>query len=482
MCFSRKRPRFFQLKGFGALLAVPVAAGLFALPAASQVANYQVRFEGNWTTASTPGGVVGGAHFTTLIGGVHSSGVTFWEAGGQATSGVESVAEVGSTPTFRSEVQASPHTRSVIEQGVSGGGTGSTTFTISATKTHPLVTLLSMIGPSPDWFVGVSGLSLLDGSGNWRQSFSVDLFPYDAGTEDGTEFSLSNPDTNPQGVITRIAGTGKFSNVRMARLTFTGQSLPVAEPSVSLSVSPNPVNEGQSVTVTARLTETLANSVTIPLTLVSGTAEADDYGALASITISGGQLTGTGTISTVNDNDEDNETFTVSLGTLPTEVARGSPSSVVVTIRDEDACAERSTDCAGDLRALRGCARRQRATACSCLGSGRRPHFLPLGRHAGNLHGSDRRAGYTVDGTGPYRLRRHPGWDLGRPGRDGSGRSVGRSRKPSSGIRIAASFRDRREPRRPRRAAVAGPCWRDGSRWRRFRAWAGGGQRPFRPG
>ena len=278
-----------------------------------------------------------GAHFTTLIGGVHSSGVTFWEAGGQASAGVELVAELGSTPTFRSEVNASSHTRSVIEQGVSGGGTGSATFTISATKTHPLVTLLSMIGPSPDWFVGVSGLSLLDGSGNWRQSFSVDLFPYDAGTEDGTEFSLSNPDTNPQGVITRIAGTGKFSSVRMARLTFTGQSLPVAEPSVSLSVSPNPVNEGQPVAVTARLSETLASSVTIPLALVSGTAESGDYGALASITISGGQLTGTGTISTLSDSDEDNETFTVSLGTLPTEVTRGSPSSVEVIIRDEDA-------------------------------------------------------------------------------------------------------------------------------------------------
>ena len=328
------QPRFSRR--FGALLAVPLAAALSALPAAPQAITYQVKFEGNWTTASTPGGVVGGAHFTTLIGGVHGSGVSFWGAGEQASPGVEGVAELGSTGTFRSEVQGSSHTLSVIQQGVSSTGTGTATFNIDVTRTHPLVTLLSMIGPSPDWFVGVSGVSLLDGANEWRQSHVVDLFPYDAGTEDGTEFTLSNPATNPQGVITRIAGTGKFSNVRMARLTFTRMTTPPPTPTVSLSVSPNPVDEGQSVTVTARLSETLSNSVTIPLVLASGTAESDDFGALASVTVAGGQTTGTGTIATTDDADSDDETFTVSLGGLPTEVTAGDPSSVEVTIRDDD--------------------------------------------------------------------------------------------------------------------------------------------------
>ena len=193
-----------------------------------------------------------------------------------------------------------------------------------------------MIAPSPDWFVGVSGVSLLDAANEWRQSHVVDLFPYDAGTEDGTEFSLSNPDTNPQGVITSIRGTGKFSNVRMARLTFTRMTTPVPKPGVSLSVSPNPVDEGRSVTVTARLSAALSNSVTIPLALASGTAESGDFGALEDITVTGGQVTGTGTISTVDDADTDDETFTVSLGALPAEVTAGEPSSVEVTIRDAD--------------------------------------------------------------------------------------------------------------------------------------------------
>ena len=185
---------------------------------------YTVTFQGNWTTASTPGGVVGGAHFTTLIGAIHNDMVTFWESGGTATAGVEGVAELGSTGTFRSEINANSNAVSVIQQGVSGGGTGSATFEITLTHEHPLVTLLSMIGPSPDWFVGVSGLSLLDDQGQWMATRRVNLYPYDAGTEDGTEFTLSNPATSPQGVITSIRGTGKFSNVRMARLTFTRES------------------------------------------------------------------------------------------------------------------------------------------------------------------------------------------------------------------------------------------------------------------
>ncbi len=105
---------------------------------------------------------------------------------------------------------------------------------------------------------------------------------------------------------------------------------------VSLSVSPNPVAEGQSTTVTAEVSAALPGDVTIPLVLTAGTAEPDDYGTLASITITGGQTTGTGTITTADDDDGDDETFTVALGALPSEVTAGSPSSVEVTVTDND--------------------------------------------------------------------------------------------------------------------------------------------------
>ena len=105
-------------------------------------------------------------------------------------------------------------------------------------------------------------------------------------------------------------------------------------PTVRLSVSPNPVDEGYPVTVTATLSEALSSGVTIPLTLTAGTAEAGDFGSLPSITIAAGSTSGTGTITTAEDADTDDETFTVALGTLPSSVTAGSPSSVEVTIRD----------------------------------------------------------------------------------------------------------------------------------------------------
>lgn len=35
--------------------------------------------------------------------------------------------------------------------------------------------------PSPDWFVGISGLALCDDKCNWTQQKTLDLYPYDLG-------------------------------------------------------------------------------------------------------------------------------------------------------------------------------------------------------------------------------------------------------------------------------------------------------------
>ncbi|MDE0166287.1 MAG: PQQ-dependent sugar dehydrogenase [Bryobacterales bacterium] len=201
-------------------------------------ATYRVTFRGTWTTAVTPGGLPSGAHFTTLIGGVHNSDVTFLREGGMASAGVELMAELGGTRILTNEVRAAePNALSVIRGSGNIGPTGSSTINmVTLTTDHPRVTLLTMIAPSPDWFVGVFGRSLLDERGGWLPSLVVNLYPWDAGTEDGSEFSLSNPATSPQGVITSLRGKGKFSNERIATLTFTRQSVNTA-PSFSSGTS-----------------------------------------------------------------------------------------------------------------------------------------------------------------------------------------------------------------------------------------------------
>ena len=136
-------------------------------------------------------------------------------------------------------------------------------------------------------------------------------------------------------VLAGYAHSGKAYEFALAR--YHGGELASPTPTVSLSASPGTVDEGSPVTITATLSEALSSRVTVPLTITAGSAEAGDHGSLASITISSGATAGTGTITTRHDADIRDETFTVSLGTLPPELVAGSPSSVEITIRDDDA-------------------------------------------------------------------------------------------------------------------------------------------------
>ncbi len=194
-------------------------------------ATYDVEFEGKWYAKVTPDGVPGGAHFSRLAGAVHNAGVSFLASGGTASAGVESMAEDGTITTLRSEVQtaigANPATALSLFQGSTdtGGVTATQSLNPTLATTHPRVTLVTMVAPSPDWFVGVSGLPLLNSSGRWLRSHTVNLYPWDAGTEEGTGFSLGNAATDPQGVITSIRGTGKFSTEPIATLSFALQSV-----------------------------------------------------------------------------------------------------------------------------------------------------------------------------------------------------------------------------------------------------------------
>ena len=94
-----------SLRGRFVLLLVATVGFGGSVHAQDDTATYEVTFRGNWTLESTPGGVVGGAHFTTLIGAVHNSSVSFWSVGGTASTGVENMAELGITSTLRSEIR-----------------------------------------------------------------------------------------------------------------------------------------------------------------------------------------------------------------------------------------------------------------------------------------------------------------------------------------------------------------------------------------
>ena len=283
---------FTRLASLARSLTAPAAAGLLAVLAAllvimpmptqaqgnAQSATYRVTFEGKWTTSATATGVPvpSGAHFSPLIGAVHNDSATFWSSGGTASAGIESMAEVGGTSALKSEINANMNAVAVIEKSLPSSGMPTATVDFTVTTAHPLVTLVTMIAPSPDWFVGVSGLSLRNAADDgWKASPTVDLFPYDAGTEEGTEFSLTNPATSPQETITSIKGTGKFSDLPIARLTFD-----LLEPPVITTTSPILVAENETTVaiLTASDDDTASDQLTwsIPSGDAGG-ADADQF-------------------------------------------------------------------------------------------------------------------------------------------------------------------------------------------------------------
>jgi hypothetical protein len=106
-----------------------------------------------------------------------------------------------------------------------GGSPGSVTLTFpqAMRRDYPLVTLCSMIAPSPDWFVAVSGLSMIE-NGEWASERTAILYGYDAGTDSGATFASPDLVTTPRGVVTRFTGFPALVNgeiVPFGTFTFT---------------------------------------------------------------------------------------------------------------------------------------------------------------------------------------------------------------------------------------------------------------------
>ena len=61
-----------------------------------------------------------------------------------------------------------------------------------------------MLGPSPDWIVGVSGLELCLRNCSWAEEREVFLYPWDAGVDSGISYESADQPTFPPQPITRF--------------------------------------------------------------------------------------------------------------------------------------------------------------------------------------------------------------------------------------------------------------------------------------
>ena len=164
-----------------------------------------------------------------------------------------------------------------------------------------------------------------------------------AGTRTGTGSIATTADSDTEN-DTFSVGLGDLSGVPASAGEANARQVTIVEiAQVSLSASPETVDEGDTVTLKTTLTSALPDDVTIPLSAETGNHLAtpgEDYGDVGAITIAAGETTGTVAVTTKPDNaaDAGDERLVVTLGDLTGTEAlrRGTPAEVQVIIRDAD--------------------------------------------------------------------------------------------------------------------------------------------------
>jgi len=213
-------------------------------------ANYTITFTSNWSNTTHPSAnFPSNAHWSDLVGATHNENIIFLEMGQIASLGIENVAELGNNNVFFSEIN------NAISNGfanllIEGDGLSTPLGTIVinniiTTEEFSLLTLASMIAPSPDWMIAVNSISLIDENGDWIDEITIELYPYDAGTDSGTDYNSSNNDTNPQEFISSLQGIAPFSSEIIGTLVISLEEIILGtddfiSPKDNISIYPNP--------------------------------------------------------------------------------------------------------------------------------------------------------------------------------------------------------------------------------------------------
>ncbi|MCZ4695006.1 hypothetical protein DWB61_08395 [Ancylomarina euxinus] len=191
------------------------------------VATYTVTFTMHWNNTDFPTDYPSNAHFSPLIGWSHPTTSTFFKVETSVSAGIQEMAETGGTETLKTELEAKIANNEgldfVLGSGL-GSGTGEITVEIEVDAINSAVTLVSMVAPSPDWYVAVLNVNLYNGS-NFVDTKTVTAAVYDAGTDSGTTFTSENVETDPKASISLFVdsplGDGTNLSADFATVTFT---------------------------------------------------------------------------------------------------------------------------------------------------------------------------------------------------------------------------------------------------------------------
>jgi membrane-associated protease RseP (regulator of RpoE activity) len=238
---------------FKSLTLITVLLGSINLFAQSR-ASYTVSFTSTWDTetndpinGNSTTALPNNAHWSDLVGATHNSSSRLLEMGSLASLGVKNVAEFGSNGQIMSEVQTlinAGNADQFLQAGFDdfAARTTATLTNIEVSEDFPLLSLVSMIAPSPDWMIAVDGINLRDGNA-WVNELIIPLFAYDSGTDSGMSYTAPNQATTPNfEPISILINEGPFNAKPIGTLTITfNETLNVDVQNITeVSLYPNP--------------------------------------------------------------------------------------------------------------------------------------------------------------------------------------------------------------------------------------------------
>ena len=167
--------------------------------------SYTVSIRASWSERFHPHWYPQGAHLSPMIAWSHRLKDVLFRENGIASAGMEIMAETGAPKTLVQEIQNGvlAGTIATHNTGTVFNAPGIDSIQMEMRKGTPYITVVSMIAPSPDWFIAARNIQLYQ-NGTWSERVQVPAVLYDAGTDSGADFTARDSNTDPQQLITKI--------------------------------------------------------------------------------------------------------------------------------------------------------------------------------------------------------------------------------------------------------------------------------------
>lgn len=168
--------------------------------------SYNIRFDAIWSDSTHPDNYVSNAHFSPFV--IYSYNGTdqgrIFTNGSISTPGMEEMAETGATSMLEEEINqiiAANNALSYVKA-KSIDSPGQIEETLNFTQEFGQFIFVTMIAPSPDWFI--AGEADLFADGQWVDQIVIDLISFDAGTDSGDTLTSADSDTDPKQPISEF--------------------------------------------------------------------------------------------------------------------------------------------------------------------------------------------------------------------------------------------------------------------------------------